>query len=91
MCKSPFEQNSGYLGTERLGALLGKFAIPCIFSLIISCLYNIVGQIFVGNGVGCLGNAAIDISLQPAHTSGCLARRTTDFAVLFCICASTCR
>lgn len=54
-------ENSGYLGTERLGTLLGKFAIPCIFSLIISCLYNIVDQIFVGNGVGYLGNAAIGV------------------------------
>lgn len=53
--------NSSYLGTERLGALLRKFAIPCIFSLIISCLYNIVDQIFVGNGVGYLGNAATGV------------------------------
>lgn len=50
--------DSAYLGTERLGVLLRKFAVPCIFSLIISCLYNIVDQIFVGNGVGYLGNAA---------------------------------
>ena len=43
---------STYLGTERVGKLLRKFAIPCISSLIISCLYNIVDQIFVGYGVG---------------------------------------
>ncbi len=54
-------ENSSYLGTERLGVLLRKFAIPCIFSLIISCLYNIVDQIFVGNGVGYLGNAATGV------------------------------
>lgn len=54
-------QDSHYLGTENLGKLLGKFAIPCIFSLIISCLYNIVDQIFVGNGVGYLGNAATGV------------------------------
>ncbi len=54
-------QDSTYLGTEKVGKLLGKFAIPCIFSLIISCLYNIVDQIFVGNGVGYLGNAATGI------------------------------
>ena len=35
--------------------------IPCIFSLIISCLYNVVDQIFVGNGIGYLGNAATGI------------------------------
>lgn len=54
------EQNN-YLGTEKVGVLLRKFAIPCIFSLIISCLYNIVDQIFVGNGVGYLGNAATGV------------------------------
>lgn len=54
-------ESSGYLGTERLGTLLRKFAIPCIFSLMISCLYNIVDQIFVGNGVGYLGNAATGV------------------------------
>jgi putative MATE family efflux protein len=54
-------ENSNYLGTEKTGKLLRQFAIPCIFSLIISCLYNIVDQIFVGNGVGYLGNAATGV------------------------------
>lgn len=54
-------ENTQYLGTERIGKLLGQFAIPCIFSLIISCLYNIVDQIFVGNGIGYLGNAATGV------------------------------
>lgn len=54
-------ENSNYLGTEEVGKLLRKFAIPCICSLIISCLYNIVDQIFVGNGVGYLGNAATGV------------------------------
>ena len=54
------EQNN-YLGTEKVNKLLVKFAIPCICSLIISCLYNIVDQIFVGNGVGYLGNAATGV------------------------------
>lgn len=54
-------QEANYLGTEKTGKLLFKFAIPCIFSLIISCLYNIVDQIFVGNGVGYLGNAATGV------------------------------
>lgn len=54
-------ENSNYLGTEKVGTLLRKFAIPCICSLIISCLYNIVDQIFVGNGVGYLGNAATGV------------------------------
>lgn len=54
-------ENSNYLGTEKVGTLLRKFAIPCICSLIISCLYNIVDQIFVGNGVGYLGNVATGV------------------------------
>ena len=54
-------ENSNYLGTEKVGKLLWQFAIPCICSLIISCLYNIVDQIFVGNGVGYLGNAATGV------------------------------
>ena len=54
-------ESSNYLGTEKVGTLLRKFAVPCIFSLIISCLYNIVDQIFVGNGVGYLGNAATGV------------------------------
>lgn len=54
-------ETNNYLGTEKIGKLLRQFCIPCIASLIISCLYNIVDQIFVGNGVGYLGNAATGI------------------------------
>lgn len=54
-------ENGNYLGTEKVGKLLRQFAIPCICSLIISCLYNIVDQIFVGNGIGYLGNAATGV------------------------------
>lgn len=59
--KGGFMENNHYLGTEKVGKLLAKFAIPCIFSLIISCLYNIVDQIFVGKGIGYLGNAATGV------------------------------
>jgi len=63
VCKNRrlFMKQNNYLGTEKVGVLLKQFAIPCIFSLIISCLYNIVDQIFVGNGVGYLGNAATGV------------------------------
>lgn len=54
-------QESQYLGTEKVGTLLRKFALPCIFSLIISCLYNIVDQIFVGQGIGYVANAATGV------------------------------
>ena len=55
------QDESRYLGSEDVGKLLKKFAVPCIISLIVSCLYNIVDQIFVGNGIGYLGNAATGI------------------------------
>ncbi|MDR0569330.1 MAG: MATE family efflux transporter [Spirochaetaceae bacterium] len=54
-------QQNSYLLTEPVRKLLPKFAVPCAASLIISCLYNIVDQIFVGQGVGFLGNAATGI------------------------------
>jgi putative MATE family efflux protein len=47
--------------TEPVRRLLPRFAVPCVVSLIISCLYNIVDQIFVGQGIGYLGNAATGI------------------------------
>lgn len=50
-----------YLITEKEGKLLLKFSIPCILSLLISALYNIVDQIFIGKGVGTLGNAATNV------------------------------
>ncbi|MBQ9017937.1 MATE family efflux transporter [Candidatus Saccharibacteria bacterium] len=55
-------ENNQALGTERIGKLLRKFAIPCILSLLISALYNIVDQIFIGNSsLGYLGNAATSV------------------------------
>lgn len=50
------------LGTENLGKLLSKFAIPSIIAMLISSLYNIVDQIFIGQGIGYLGNAATNVA-----------------------------
>ena len=49
------------LGNERIGKLLAQYAIPSIISLIINSLYNMVDQIFIGQGVGFLGNGATNI------------------------------
>ncbi len=49
------------LGTEKIGRLLAKFAIPGIASMVINALYNIVDQIFIGQYVGYLGNAATNV------------------------------
>lgn len=55
-------QNNDYLVTEKPSKLLLKFSLPCIFSLLISALYNIVDQIFIGNSfVGTIGNTATSI------------------------------
>jgi putative MATE family efflux protein len=52
---------NNYLAEEKIGKLLLKFSIPCILSLLISSLYNIVDQIFIGHGVGYLGNGATNV------------------------------
>lgn len=49
------------LATQKIGTLIRKFSIPCIISLLVSALYNIVDQIFIGQGVGYLGNTATNI------------------------------
>ena len=49
------------LGTEKISKLLKKFAVPCIISLVVNALYNIVDQIFIGWGVNYLGNGATNI------------------------------
>lgn len=56
------EQNElNPLAAERISKLLPQYAVPSIISLLIGSLYNIVDQIFVGNGVGYLGNCATSI------------------------------
>ena len=47
--------------TEPIGKLITKFAIPCVISLLVNSLYNIVDQIFIGWGVGYLGNGATNV------------------------------
>lgn len=49
-----------FLGTEKIGSLMRKYAIPCIISLLVGALYNIVDQIFIANAsyLGSYGNAA---------------------------------
>lgn len=54
---------SNPLGTERISKLLIRFGIPSIISLVVNSLYNMVDQIFIGNGVGYLGNAATNVIL----------------------------
>lgn len=53
-------KNNSFLETEKIGKLMRKYAIPCIISLLVGALYNIVDQIFIANAdyLGSYGNAA---------------------------------
>lgn len=54
------EKQQHSLADEKLGKLMGKYAVPCIISLLVGALYNIVDQIFIANAsdLGSYGNAA---------------------------------
>ncbi len=64
------------LGNEKISKLLKAFSIPCIISLVVNALYNMVDQIFIGWGVGYLGNGATNVVFP--ITVICLA-----FALMF--------
>ena len=55
------EQGENILGKEKIGKLIRKFSIPCIISMLVNSLYNIFDQIFIGQGVGYLGNGATNV------------------------------
>ena len=55
------EKEENILGTEKISKLMLKFSIPSIISLVVNSLYNIVDQIFIGRGVGYLGNGATNV------------------------------
>lgn len=59
------------LGTKPLGRLLFSLAVPTVIANVVNALYNIVDQIFIGQGVGTLGNAATSVSFP--LTTICLA------------------
>lgn len=59
------------LATEPVGSLMAKFAIPSIVGMLVSALYNIVDQLFIGQAVGTLGNAATNIAFP--FTTACIA------------------
>lgn len=76
------EQNNP-LGTELVSRLMAKFAVPSIVAMLVSALYNIIDQLFIGQAVGTLGNAATNIAF-PFSTS-CIA-----LALLFGIGGASC-
>ena len=60
------EHSNHFLGTERIGKLMKQYAVPCIISLLVGALYNIVDQIFIANAsyLGSYGNAANTVFLH---------------------------
>ena len=53
-------ENQNYLAEDKIGKLMKKYAVPCIISLLVGALYNIVDQVFIANAdyLGSYGNAA---------------------------------
>ena len=59
------------LGTDPVGKLMLKFSIPSIIAMLVGALYNIVDQLFIGQKVGMLGNAATNVAFP--LTTSCIA------------------
>lgn len=55
------QANNHFLAQAPVSKLLVKFAVPCVLSMLVSAMYNIVDQIFIGQSVGYLGNAATNV------------------------------
>ncbi len=71
MEETPAARKENPLGTERISTLLRKFAVPSVIAMLVSSLYNVVDQIFIGWGVGPLGNAATNVAFP--FTTICMA------------------
>ena len=65
-----------YLGTRPIGGLMLEFAVPSIIAMLVTAVYNIVDQIFIGQAIGTLGNAATNIAFP-------LAMSCTALGLLF--------
>ena len=82
-------QDNRILGEAKIPKLLLKFSIPCVMGLLISALYNIVDQIFIGNSeLGYLGNAATGVSFPVICIANAFAWCVGDGAASYLsICA----
>ena len=77
------QKSNAFLETEKIGKLMRKYSIPCIISLVVAALYNIVDQIFIANAdyLGSYGNAAntvvfpltvVALSIAVGLAAGCI-------------------
>ena len=62
------------LAFESTGRLIAKYSVPSVIAMLVSSLYNIVDQIFIGQGVGMLGNAATNVAFPFVNISKKLCR-----------------
>ena len=90
------ETGNQFLGTERVSKLMRQYAIPCIISLLVGALYNIVDQIFIANAsyLGSYGNAANTVvfpltvvaSVTPCSKKVCY-NFFENFSLSFSVCS----
>lgn len=76
-------ENQNPLGTQPISKLMVKFAVPSIIAMLVSSIYNIVDQLFIGQAVGTLGNAATNVVFP-------LTISCTALALLFGIGGASC-
>ncbi len=62
MSEESIKINENYIENEKIGKLIMKYSIPCVLAMVVNALYSIVDQIFIGQGVGYIGNAATNIT-----------------------------
>lgn len=71
------------LGTEPVGKLIVRYAVPSIISVVVNSLYNMVDQVFIGQGVGYLGNAATNVVFPLMTIVMALAQMLGDGAAAY--------
>lgn len=78
------ENTNVFLGTERVGKLMRGYAVPCIISLLVGALYNIVDQIFIANAdyLGSYGNAANTVVFPLTVAALAIAALTAVYLLL---------
>lgn len=79
------QKSNSFLETEKTGKLMRKYTVPCIISLLVAALYNIVDQIFIANAsyLGSYGNAANNVVFPMTVIALALAVMIGDGACAF--------
>ena len=62
MSEESIKISENYFENEKIGKLIMKFSIPCVIAMVVNALYSIVDQIFIGQGMGYIGNAATNVT-----------------------------